>query len=35
MKAVLSPVFKAANVALAEKLKKIKLSDLVEELDTA
>lgn len=35
MKSVLSPVFEAANSALAEKLKKIKLSDLVGELDTA
>lgn len=35
MKTVLSPVFDAANEALAEKLKKIKLSDLVEEVDTS
>lgn len=35
MKSVLAPVFSAANSALAEKLKKIKLSDLVEEIDTA
>lgn len=35
MKSVLSPVFSAANDALAEKLKKIKLSDLVEEVDSA
>lgn len=35
MKSVLLPVFTAANDALAEKLKKIKLSDLVEEVDSA
>ena len=35
MKHVLSPVFDAASEALAEKLKKIKLSDLVEDVDTA
>ncbi len=35
MKSVLAPVFDAANSALAEKLKKIKLSDLVEDVDTA
>lgn len=35
MKAVLMPVFEAANDALADKLRKIKLSDLVEECDTA
>lgn len=34
MKSVLTPVFAAAQAALAEKLKKIKLSDLVEEVDT-
>jgi len=34
MKSVLAPVFNAATSALAEKLKKIKLSDLVEEMDT-
>ncbi len=35
MKSVLAPVFDAANTALADKLKKIKLSDLVEEVDSA
>ena len=35
MKSVLTPVFEAANSALADKLKKIKLSDLVEEVDTS
>lgn len=35
MKSVLSPIFDAASSALAEKLKGIKLSDLVEEVDTA
>lgn len=35
MKSVLMPVFQAANTALADKLRKIKLSDLVEEVDTA
>lgn len=35
MKSVLMPVFEAAGAALADKLKKIKLSDLVEEVDTA
>jgi Rrf2 family protein len=35
MKSVLTPVFQAANSALADKLKKIKLSDLVEEVDTS
>ncbi len=34
MKSVLMPVFEAAGQALAEKLKKIKLSDLVEEVDS-
>jgi Rrf2 family protein len=34
MKSVLSPVFDAANEAMTSKLKKIKLSDLVEEVDT-
>lgn len=35
MKSVLTPVFNAASEALAEKLKKIKLSDLVREVDTS
>lgn len=35
MKSVLLPVFDAASDALAEKLKKIKLSDLVDDVDTA
>lgn len=35
MKSVLMPVFDAASTALADKLRKIKLSDLVEEIDTA
>lgn len=35
MKSVLLPVFEAATDALAEKLKKIKLSDLVDEVDTS
>lgn len=35
MKSVLLPVFDAASNALAQKLKKIKLSDLVEDVDTA
>ena len=35
MKSVLSPVFDAAGKALAEKLKKIKLSDLVDEVNTS
>ena len=35
MKSVLAPVFDAACSALAEKLKKIKLSDLVEEMNSA
>ena len=34
MKSVLTPVFEAANEALAEKLKKIKLSSLVGECDS-
>ena len=34
MKSVLSPIFDSASVALEEKLKKIKLSDLVEAVDT-
>ncbi len=33
MKSVLAPVFQAANSALADKLKKIKLSDFVEEIE--
>lgn len=35
MKSVLEPVFDAANQALAAQLKKVKLSDLVEEADSA
>ena len=35
MKSVLSPVFDAACDALAEKLKKIRLSELVSELETS
>jgi DNA-binding IscR family transcriptional regulator len=35
MKSVLEPVFSAANDALAGKLKKIKLSELVEGVDGA
>ena len=35
MKTVLSHVFDSANDALAEKLKNIKLSDLVDDVDTA
>jgi Rrf2 family protein len=34
MKSVLSPVFDAASDALAERFKKIKLSDLVENVET-
>jgi Rrf2 family protein len=34
MKSVLTPVFDAASAALADKLKKIKLSDLVDDVDT-
>ncbi len=34
MKSVLTPVFEAANQALADKLKKIKLSELVGECDS-
>jgi Rrf2 family protein len=35
MKSVLSPVFEAACGALADKLKKIRLSELVSELETS
>jgi len=34
MKEALSPVFEAANQALADKLKKIKLSEIVSEVDS-
>jgi Rrf2 family protein len=34
MKSVLTPVFEAANEALAQKLKKIRLSEIVEEIET-
>lgn len=34
MKSVLAPIFESASSALAEKLKKVKLSDLVSEMDS-